>query len=271
MARPRFVTLTTDIGWAYAAQMKAVLARRAPRAIVVDVTHEVPPQSVREGAFLLAHIAPQFPPGTVHVAVVDPGVGGLRAPVAVATNDGSYFVGPDNGLLAPAAERLGVADCVRIDRSRVGTGGRPSRTFEGRDVFAPAAAYLASGRPFRRMGDPHELARFALPPPLIRANGVRGEILHVDAFGNAITSVPGDAVPPDTARLAVRVGRGPSLPIPFVRTYEEAGPDPLVALVSSFGLLELAEPGGSAARRLRLSVGDGVAFTWAPRPGRGRK
>ena len=267
MPRPRFVTLTTDIGWAYAAQIKAVLARRAPRAIVVDITHEIPPQSVRDAAFLLGRIAPQFPPGTVHLAIVDPGVGGARAALAVETGDGSFLVGPDNGALSLAARELGVVHSVRI----VPAARAPSATFEGRDVFAPAAASLVTGTRLDRLGPAHPMHELAFPPPRRSRTGAVGEAVHIDVFGNVITNLPTDALPPGTESVALRLARNRRVRLPVRRTYELAEPGSLVLVGSSFGLLEVAERDGSAARRLRIARGARVELVWrAPAGGAGK-
>ena len=154
-AAPRpLVTLTTDVGWAYAAQMKAVLYRALPDATVVDLTHEIRPHAVAEAAFLLRHMARGFPRGAVHLAVVDPGVGGRRAPIAIRTREGAHLVGPDNGVLWPLAEELGFRAAVRLDPARVVARRGLSRTFEGRDLFAPAAARIAGGTPIGTLGRP---------------------------------------------------------------------------------------------------------------------
>lgn len=252
MARTRFVTLTTDIGWAYAAQMKAALAHGAPRAVVVDVTHEVPRHAIAEGAFLLAHVAPQFPAGSVHVAVVDPGVGGARDPIAVATRDGSFLVGPDNGVLHPAAERMGTRAVVELQRALLAPRGPSSATFEGRDVFAPAAARLAGGTRLSSLGSSHELHPLRLPRATKDGAAIEGEVLYVDPFGNAITNIPGPAVP-SRQTVALRVGRGRVRRVPLRRTYEDAARGTALVLVSSFGLVEVAVREGSAAERFGLS------------------
>ena len=271
MRAPRFVTLTTDIGWAYAAQMKAVLARRAPNAIVVDIAHDIPPHGIREAAFLLGEVAPQFPRGTVHVVVVDPGVGGPRAALGVETRDGSFLLGPDNGVLSGAVRSLGNRRSVRLDPRRFAPEIRTSPTFEGRDVFAPAAAVLATGGRLPRLGVRHPVAELHLPRPRLRADGVSGEVVHVDVFGNAITNVPGSRVPSGLASVLFRTGRGRARRLALVRTYGDADVGGLALLISSFGLLELAERNGSAAKRLRLAVGDPVELVWdPPRGGAGK-
>jgi S-adenosylmethionine hydrolase len=262
MRRTRFVTLTTDIGWAYAAQMKAVLARRAPNASVVDIAHDVAPQAIPEAAFLLGHVAPQFPPGTVHVAVVDPGVGGVRAPVAVRTQDGSFLVGPDNGVLSLACQTLGGGRTVRLTRPR-----QSSATFEGRDVFAPAAAALATGTTIGRLGVAHVLRELRLPRARRSPGGLSGEVVYVDVFGNAVTNLAGDALPPRTTTVTLRPGSGRARSADVWRTYEDGAEGAIGILPSSFGWLEVAARNGSAARRLALRRGSPVTVRWGLRAG----
>lgn len=271
MRRPPLVTLTTDIGWAYAAQVKASLLRVAPTLSIVDVTHDVRPQGAREAAFLLGHLVPQFPPGTIHIAVVDPGVGGARAAIAIRCRDGSMLVGPDNGVLALAANVLGGGSGIRLEPSRLAPGGVASATFEGRDVFAPAAAALATGRPLRALGRRASWAPLELPAPTLGRGRADGEVLYVDVFGNAITNLPGGTVPTDTDNLEVRLGRKRAHSARRVRTYSDLSKGEVGLLGSSFGLLEVAERDGSAARRWRIAPGDGVRLRWSPRAGKGGK
>jgi S-adenosylmethionine hydrolase len=262
VARPRFVTLTTDIGWAYAAQIKAVLARRAPRATVLDIAHDLPRHAIRPAAFLLAHIAPMFPSGSIHLVVVDPGVGGRRAPVAVETKDGSFFVGPDHGVLELAVRALGERRSVRLDPPRAPPTGRRSATFDGRDIFAPAAARLATGVTLGRLGRSHPLHRLTWSRPELGDCSARGEVMHVDVFGNVITNLPAYVVPATARKLALRI-RNRVLPhVSLRRTYEEIPNRQVAVLTSSFGVLEIAVRNGSAAERLRLAEGDSVSLAW---------
>jgi len=262
--RPRLVTLTTDVGAAYAAQMKGVLSRFVPAGHVVDLAHDLTPHGVLEAAFLLRQMAIGFPPGTVHVAVVDPGVGGRRAPVAARLEDGSIVVGPDNGVLAPLAAHLGVVECVRLRPELVTPGSPPSATFEGRDLFAPAAGRLATGTPLARLGVPWHLRRLAIPTGSRRRSGALGEVLHVDRFGNVITSLPSEWRPPLDTTVRVRVGgRRPTL-ARTVRTYEPLGVGELGLLTSSFGRLELGVREGRAADRLRAAPGTTLSLSWSP-------
>ncbi len=260
MARPRLVTLTTDIGGVYAAQMKAVLYRRLPPGHVIDLVHDVPPHRVVEAAFLLRQMGAMFPAGTVHVAVIDPGVGSTRAPIAVKCADTSLLVGPDNGVLFPLAERLGGGDAYRLDPARVAPGHPPSPTFQGRDLFAPAAARLACGTPPERLGTRCDFQHRALPVPRRRGRTVRGVVLHVDPFGNLITNVPGEWLPAPGTPLSVRVGRGTPRPVMRARTYADLAPRALGSLVSSFGTVEVSARESSAARRLGGRFGTAVVL-----------
>ncbi|EQD50949.1 protein containing DUF62 [mine drainage metagenome] len=259
--------MTTDIGWAYAAQMKAVLAGFPTARPVIDLTHDIAPQSVREAAFLLRAMAERFPPGAVHVCVVDPGVGGRRAPVAVECANGSYLVGPDNGVLYPLAVRLGLRRAVRLDRARVELPHRVGATFDGRDLFAPAAGRLAGGATLRSLGEAWTLRRFELPVPLALGNGWTGEILHKDRFGNLITNLPSEELRRAPGTLRVTLGGKRLGPLPFARTYESLGKGVLGLLPSSFGWIELSVGHGNAGARTRAGVGTPIRIGWTGRRG----
>jgi S-adenosyl-L-methionine hydrolase (adenosine-forming) len=237
------VTLLTDFGTAdgYVAEMKGVLLSAAPDATVVDVSHDVPPQDVEAGRLAVARYWRRFPPGTVHVAVVDPGVGTSRAALAVAS-DGRYLIGPDNGLLSPALLAAG----ARVVSLPVPP--QASATFHGRDVFAPAAALLLGGVPLDALGPPCDSPVVRRTPEARRlADGsIAGEVITVDRFGNAITNL--------IARgNAVVVAAGLSLPLR--RSYADVDPGAPTALVGSNGLVEIAVRDGSAADRLGLTRG----------------
>ncbi|MCI4352831.1 MAG: SAM-dependent chlorinase/fluorinase [Thermoplasmata archaeon] len=257
------VTLSSDLGDAYGAQLKAVLYRRLPPGSVVDLTHSLPAHGVAEAAFLLLHMARRFPAGTVHVAVVDPGVGGPRAPLGIATGDGSVLIGPDNGLLWPLATALGNPRTVRLDPVRVVRQEVVSPTFEGRDLFAPAAALIASGSSLEFLGTPHEPRRYEIPPAEVEPERVKGLVLHIDRFGNIITNIPSSVGPSAGSRLVVRVGRRPSRRGTRQRTYSDLSPASWGVLGSSFGYLELAARESSAAHRFGARVGDRVRVSWS--------
>ena len=238
------VTLTTDFGLrdGYAGAMKGVVLSLAPGATVVDITHGVPPQDVVAGAVALAQAAPLYPPGTIHVAVVDPEVGGARADLLVEAG-GSFFVGPDNGVLSLAARanrRIWRIEAAAFRREPV------SPTFHGRDVFAPTAGRLAAGIAASEAGPRVEtMTDLAAPVVARRQGGVEGRVIHVDAFGNLITSLGAEHVPPE-ASIEVEGTGGVYHPV-LARTFSDVEPGALVAYFGSGGQLEIARRNGSAA------------------------
>jgi len=253
---PTIVTLTTDFGArdGYVGAMKGVILSGAPDATVVDIAHGIPPQDVAAGAVALVQAAPLFPPGTIHVAVIDPGVGGQRNDILVEAG-GQFFVGPDNGVLSLVAR--GPRQIFRIDtpafrREPV------SPTFHGRDVFAPTAARLATGARPADAGPVLDTMVEITRPPVHRGAGViEGEVIHVDGFGNLITSLPGEVLAgaPD-GDIAVEVDGGEGLFAPLVgRTFSDVDPGALVAYVGSGSQVEIARRDGSAARRIDAARG----------------
>lgn len=248
------ITLLTDFGTrdAYVGIMKGVALGICPAARLVDLTHEVPPQAVRLGALVLRNAVEFFADGSVHVAVVDPGVGSARAPLLVVT-DRAYLVGPDNGLLAPAAAALGLRAVRRLANEEFFR--HPvSDTFHGRDVFAPVAAHLAAGRPPDAFGpELPGLQPLDLPAPRSEANAVHGEVLYVDRFGNLITNIPAAALGSFHAPgVSVRIA-GMTLS-PLAPTYAAVAPGALVALVGSWRTLEVAVRDGNAAEQLKAGI-----------------
>jgi len=259
-SRKRIVTLTSDVGWAYAAQMKAALiSGGVPPGAIVDLAHDLPAHAVREAAFVVRAMARGFPKHTVHVVVVDPGVGGRRFPVVVETRTGPVLVGPDNGVLYPLAREFGWRATYRIDRSRLRVPPRVGSTFDGRDLFAPAAALLAGGARPATLGPPVALTPLTLPEPRRQPSGLTGEVVHVDRFGNLITNIPSSWWPPSADRAELRVGRRRVRGAGFSTSYEGLGHGNVGLLLSSFGLLEVAVGEGRAADRLRARVGTPVA------------
>jgi S-adenosylmethionine hydrolase len=186
----RIITLTTDFGLKdpYAAEMKAAILSLCPNAAIVDITHQIEKFNTRIGVYVLASAAPYFPEGTIHVAVVDPGVGTRRRPILIQTQRG-FFVGPDNGLLISAAEHQGIKRIHEITNPRLMLP-KVSSTFHGRDVFAPAAAHLANGvHPTEFGREIREIARPEFTKVTRRKDMLIGEVLHVDNFGNIITNI----------------------------------------------------------------------------------
>jgi len=248
------IILLTDFGAShYAGILKGVIARHAPGCPVIDLTHEVAPQNVREGAWLLFVSYRFFPPGAVFCAVVDPGVGGDRQALIIRTEQ-YLFVGPDNGLLLPAAEDDRLCGVWALPRPA-----GASRTFEARDVFAPAAARLAAGEEPAVLGRPAE-PRIVLS---FHRSGREGEVVHVDRFGNVVTNIP--PVPGAEAYTVASGGR--ALVLPYRPTYSAGTPREPMVTTGSCGTLEIAVPGGSAARalarRLDLSPGARISLTEA--------
>jgi S-adenosylmethionine hydrolase len=246
------ITLLTDFGLSdpFVGVLTGVLLSRFPGARVVDLCHGIRPQAIAEAAFWLERCYCWFPGGTVHVAVVDPGVGSARAVLAAAIA-GHYFLVPDNGLLATRLLEAPDARVLAVHLAQLGLPA-PSATFHGRDVFAPLAAGLASGeRRFATLGVPTRALPCCLPVAQRTATGASGEVVCVDRFGNLITNLEAD---PAQRRGAtqVRVG-GQSLR--WLRTYADAAPGELLALVNAFGVLEIAQRDGSAERQLGVTRG----------------
>ncbi|HLW60431.1 MAG TPA: SAM-dependent chlorinase/fluorinase [bacterium] len=251
------LTFLSDFGSAspYPAAMKVAAAVIAPQAVLVDISHDVPPGAIRQGAYLLWAVAPTCPPGTVHCAVVDPGVGTDRAPLAVAAG-GQVFVGPDNGVLLPAARHVGTPAVYRLTNPAYW---RPvvSPTFHGRDVFAPAAAHLAVGAPLADLGEPFAgCIEPAWPTGGWEGAALLGEVLWIDAFGNVITNIPGALlaeIPPSTA-VAVKTPLR-TVPATIARTFGDVAAGEAAVLAGSDGMVEVAVNRGRASTRLRATVG----------------
>lgn len=243
---PRLITLLTDFGTAdgYVGEMKGVLCTLAPTATLVDIAHDLPPQDIDAGRLALARFWRRYPQGTVHVVVVDPGVGGDRAALAVEC-EGRFLIGPDNGVLSPALLHPD-ARCVRLS-----VPAHSSSTFHGRDVFAPAAARLAGGATLDSLGEPFANPVVRRTPEAVRREDglVSGVVITIDRFGNAITNLI-------TRRGGTLHVGGHTLPM--LRTYGDAATGEAIGLVGSSGLVEIAVRDGSAASALGLQRGDEV-------------
>ncbi len=273
---PAIITILTDFGTSdgYAAAVKAVILNINPRVVLVDVTHEIAPQDVHGGAFVLNSVHRFFPPGTIHLAVVDPGVGSDRDAVIVDTGEALY-VAPDNGLLSylladkrePAGYGIVPVDTAGTFPVEVPQRWRvvqiaeprywlpdPSRTFHGRDIFAPVAAYLSLGEPMERFGPRVDTIRsFEVPIARKAADGaIEGEVIHVDRFGNLITCLKQEDLP----RGQVVFELGSYRILGLSQNYSQGRG--LTALVGSSGYIEVALPGGSAAAMTGLGAGSPI-------------
>jgi len=260
--RVPLVSLTTDFGSKdpYAAEMKAVILGICPNAVTVDVSHEVDKFDVRMGAYVLASAAPFFPEGTLHVAVVDPGVGTKRRPIIIQTTR-SFFIGPDNGLLVLAAEAQGIKRMYEIVSRRLMLP-HVSSTFHGRDIFAPAAAHLANGVPPEEFGpEISETIKPSFAEVSRKDSNLVGEVLHVDSFGNITTNFH--------VKNIKELGEGTlqielpnhKLELKLAKTYAEAKNQEPIAVVGSHEYLEIALSRGNAAAKFQVKPGNKVILS----------
>jgi S-adenosyl-L-methionine hydrolase (adenosine-forming) len=256
------ITLLTDFGTrdAYVASMKGVILSLNRRALLVDISHEIPPQDIRAGALTLAAAAPYFPPGTIHLAVIDPGVGSHRRALA-AYCEGHYWVGPDNGLFHLAFSHASFLTIVSLENP-VYFRPQVTATFHGRDVFAPVAAHLSLGIDLSRFGprisDPVSLD---LPNPWFGRQTIRGEIVHIDRFGNLVSNVLASELLDWLGEQGISLKVGSVTIQALARTYTDVAPGEFLALVGSHGFLEIACAMDNAGRRLSAGVGLPVEIT----------
>jgi len=260
------ISLTTDFGLRdpYVAEMKAAILSITGPIQLVDLTHQVEPHDVTEAALALEVAVPFFPASSVHLAVVDPGVGTLRRGIVLASG-GHVFVGPDNGLFTPflAGENVRIFE-LRAEEYRRR---EVSRTFHGRDIFAPAAAHVALGVDLARFGPPvTDPVRLSWPEVRDARGTVAGVVVHVDRFGNLVTSIRADAVPSPGSEATIAIG---GKTIPLVGTYGDLPLGGVGALVGSGNRLEVAVREGSAAAVLRVRRGTPVVISRTP-PSKGR-
>jgi S-adenosyl-L-methionine hydrolase (adenosine-forming) len=260
------ITLLTDFGTAdyFVAAMKGVILSTHPAAEIVDISHEIPPHDIATAAFTLLACYGDFPPGTIHVAVVDPGVGSTRRPIAI-TAGGYAFVGPDNGLFSYILDREPDARVVHLSKETFFRPS-PSTTFHGRDIFAPIAGALASGVTISALGEEiSDPVRLEAPARCERASdGVwNAAILHIDRFGNCVTNVARAEFPADPVALRIEIGE--HMVSRLLRCYADAtgSAGELFAIWGSAGFLEISAYCDSAAQRLRASRGSRVRVTLA--------
>lgn len=262
------ITLLSDFGLGkYVASMKGVILSINPDARIVDIDHDVSPQNVTEGSFVLASAANYFP-SAIHVAVVDPGVGSSRRPLVVECERG-MLIGPDNGLLFPASRVLNFRRAFEITEEKYWLP-RVSSTFHGRDIFAPVAAHLSLGVSADSVGSMvTDMVELSFGEFRVSDQEVRGEVLYVDRFGNLVTNVPAESSPSwiNGGRF-VEMELGGHHKLPIHRNYSAAKPRQPFVTVSSDGFLEIAVSRGNAAQLLKAGQGDSFLLG-RPRPGKG--
>jgi len=261
------ITLLSDFGSKdpYVAEIKAVILSIHPQARIVDITHEIEKFNIRMAAFVLASAAPYFPPGTIHVGVVDPGVGTKRRPIIVETKR-SCYVGPDNGLLMLAVQKEGVGHVYHVNNPHYMLP-RVSRTFHGRDIFAPVAAHLARGRSPSEFGP--EIQDYSLPEfakPHVGEGELLGEVLHIDDFGNIVSNISAK----DLEKMGIREGcslrvklDGKTLTLKLCSAYGEVPAKTPLAIIGSSDFLEVSVNQGSASRTFKAKIGDPLRVSLA--------
>jgi len=256
------ITMTTDFGHKgpFAAVMRGVILTRNPDAHVIDLAHDIPPQWPPEAGFWISRAYPYFPRGTIHMGIVDPGVGTERE-ILVVEYDGHVFIAPDNGLLAPLLDNAENARVWQLDIDRLGelNLAKPSETFHGRDIFAPVAAELAAGRlSLTAIGKAvHEWTPGWLDEPTVGAGKVSGSIITIDAFGNLISNIDQTLIKDFREPIAHIAGHT----IQTLTTYGRAKPGDLLALINSFGVVEIAKSEGSAAEGIGSERGAPLVIT----------
>ncbi len=260
-----FITFLSDFGLqdAFVGTCHGVIKRIAPEVEIIDITHGIPPQHVLQGALVLCSTLPYMPEG-VHLAVVDPGVGGSRRALALRDGQGRLYVGPDNGLLIPAAERLGGIQAAHELANPEYALQPVSRTFHGRDLFAPAAAHLARGVALEELGPPvapEALARLDIPQADVGAGRARGTVLYVDRYGNMQLNLTRE----DMDQLGVAPGtrvelecRGERFYAVAARTFADARPGDIILYEDSYRNIAVAISGGNAADMFAARAGDRI-------------
>jgi len=255
----RIITLLTDFGTAdsYVSAMKGVILSINPDAVIIDISHQILPQDVTAGAFVLAQSAPFFPKDTIHIAVVDPCVGGKRKPILIQT-DRYFFVGPDNGIFSLALRREKIKQKLHLTNKDYFLR-RISYTFHGRDVFSPVAAYLSLGVDPAVLGKKiKEIKDIGFKKPYAKNDKITGQIIHVDRFGNLITNIDEGLLKKVFKNRRFEVDICESIIKKFVSAYSYANKDELISLIGSSGLLEIAKRDADAGQEIGAEKGDRV-------------
>lgn len=259
-AKNPVITVLTDFGWRdpYVSSMKGVILSICKNATIVDISHSIPKFNIMHGAYLLAFSVPYFPPGTIHVVVVDPGVGSERLPILVQTKNDQYLIGPDNGIFTLVVERCGGwKKIVKLENETFFLN-EISTTFHGRDLFAPVAAHLANGTSIEEFGSEiSEIRQINVQEPIVRRNEIEGLILFTDSFGNIITNISKSLF----EELKISTGSQVELDlatntrdIKFCQSYAEVEKNQFLLIIGSRGLAEISMNQGNAAQALNLDL-----------------
>lgn len=251
----KIITLTTDFGLQdyYVSAMKAVILGIAPDVRLVDISHEIPDQDIMAGSWVVQNSAPLFPRGSVHLVVVDPGVGTARNPIALKV-DGQFYVGPDNGIFSLLTEEKDF-DAVRLTNKKFWRE-TLSDTFHGRDIFAPVAAHLSMGVDLKEFGDSlEELETYRWAAPIADKDGLQGWIIHIDKFGNLVTNLPQSLIADVIADRSVKIYVGNTILDEVVSTFGSVPEGEPAAYIGSSGMLEIGINKGDAAEMLGVQKG----------------
>lgn len=256
----QIITLTTDFGLQdyYVSAMKAVMLGLAPKARLIDVSHDIPPQDIMAGAWVIRNSAFLFPEGSVHLVVVDPGVGTSRNPIALKI-DGQYFVGPDNGIFSLFYDEFDV-EAVKLNNHAYWRD-QASNTFHGRDIFAPVAAHLSTGVELSELGDPIEdLVTYHWAVPIADKDGLQGWIVHIDRYGNLVTNISESLIKETISDGVVKIYVGNTMLNKFVTTFGDVEEGEPAAYIGSSGMLEIGINKGNAGRMLSVDKGAQISI-----------
>jgi len=262
----KVIALLTDLGNkdSYVGALKGTIYSIYSDAVIVDITHQIPPYNIKEGALTLYLAEREFPAGTIFVAAVDPGVGTSRKPIVVLSLDGKYFVGPDNGIFNSIYREVGVQRVYQIKNPKWMRQARVSKTFHGRDFFGPVAAHLAAGWPVEEVGpEMKDYMLLSLNPVVKKGNRIKSEVMAIDRYGNALLNIPEKlfnslgVTPGEEVRVNLK---NKKIKVKWVSTYGKVPEGASLLLVSSTGFLELAVNRGSAAKKYGLEIGARVTI-----------
>ncbi len=259
--QPTVITLLSDFGNSdeYVGVMKGIIAQINASTRVIDINHRIPPQNIAAGRFCLMNAYPYFPPGTVHVAVVDPGVGGKRRAIAVELTSG-FLVAPDNGLLSGVLSRYDAITAVELTNHKYWHTPTPSSTFHGRDIFAPVGAHLANGVGIQELGtiiNPATLMKLELAECTYQSDSILGCIQYIDHFGNLVTNIPGSSLV--DKNWYVQLG---DRNISNSKTYADGKIGEAIALIGSHNWMEIAVNSGNAQLQLQMELGREIMVKW---------